>query len=297
MSKLPIGGIEVFLAVARHGNLKRASEALGVRAPAISYQLKALEDRLGTTLFLRTTRSVQLTDAGRALLSRAQPAVTQLEEAVEEARASSKVRKGAVKITLPYFAYELTIAKKLSAFQEAYPEIELELSFNEAFEDIAAEGFHAGVRSGGHIREDMIAVRLTPPLKQAFFASPDYFDKHGRPERPEDLLQHNCIRYRFIASKRIAEWEFNGPDGVTTVDVKGRLIVNSTSALLSASRDGLGIGWLFRPNVEDDIANGRLESVLDTFAVQDPGHFLYYPKANGKIEVLRAFIDFMKLMP
>ncbi len=295
MGKLPISGIEVFLAVARHGSLKRASEALGVRSPAISYQLKTLEERLGTALFLRTTRSVKLTDAGRALLARAQPAVTQLEEALEEARASSHVRKGSVRVTLPYFAYELTIAKKLSAFQVAYPEIELELSFNEAFEDIVTESFHAGVRSGSHIRDDMIAVRLTPPLKQVFFASSAYLDKHGRPERPEDLLKHNCIRYRYIASKRIADWEFNGPEGVTTVDVKGRLIVNSTSALISAVRDGLGIGWLFRANIENELATGKLQSVLDDYAVQEPGHFLYYPKANANIEVLRVFIDFMKL--
>ena len=294
MGNLPISGIEVFLAVAKYGSLKRASEALGVRSPAVSYQLKTLEEKLGTALFLRTTRSVRLTDAGRLLLTRAQPAVTQLEEALEEARASSHVRKRAIKITLPYFAYELTIAKKLSAFQEAYPEIELELSFNEGFEDIVTEGFHAGVRSGGHIREDMIAVRLTPPLKQVFFASPAYLDKHGRPECPEELLKHNCIRYRYIASKRIAEWEFDGPEGSTTVDVKGRLIVNSTSALVSAVRDGLGIGWLFRPNIEDDLAAGRLESILDDYAIQESGHFLYYPRANGKIEVLRVFIDFMK---
>ena len=110
---------------------------------------------------------------------------------------------------------------------------------NEAFVDIVSEGFHAGVRLGGHIREDMIAVRLSPPTKEVFFAAPAYFDKHGRPERPEGLLRHNCIRYRYISSKRIAEWQFRGAEGITTIDVKGSLIVNSTNASLNDSSSSI----------------------------------------------------------
>lgn len=294
MSGLPFSGLEVFLAVVNHGSLRRAAGALGVQPPAVSYRLKALEDRIGVALFIRTTRSVQLTDAGRALLARAQPAMAELCEALEDARASGIVRRGTVRLTLPYVAYELTIAKKLAAFQSQFPEIELELSFNEAFVDIASEGFHAGVRLGEHIRDDMIAVRLSPPLKQVVFASPSYFDKHGRPERPEDLLQHNCIRYRYIASKRFAEWQFHSSEGMTTIDVRGTLIVNSTNALITAARAGLGIGWLFRPSIEDDLEAGKLESVLDGYSIERPGYFLYYPKANARIEVLRVFIDFMR---
>lgn len=294
MSSMPFGGLRVFLAVADHGSLRAAADALGVQPPAVSYRLKALEDRIGVALFIRTTRSVRLTDAGRALLARAQPAMAELSEALEDARASGIVKRGTVRLTLPYVAYELTIAKKLAAFQSQFSEIELELSFNEAFVDIASEGFHAGVRLGEHIRDDMIAVRLSPPLKQVVFASPCYFDKHGRPDRPEDLLQHNCIRYRYIASKRFAEWQFHSSESMTTIDVRGTLIVNSTNALIAAARAGLGIGWLFRPSLEDDLEAGTLESVLDGHSVERPGYFLYYPKANARIEVLRVFIDFMR---
>ena len=294
MSRLPISGLEVFLAIAKHGSLRGAAEALGVRSPAISYQLKALEDRIGAALFIRTTRSIRLTDAGRSLLARAQPAMTELGEALEDARASGAARKGSIRLSLTYAAYQQTIARRLAAFQGKFPEIELELSFDEAFVDIASEGFHAGVRLGEHIRQDMIAVRLSPPLKDVFFAAPAYFDKHGRPERPEDLLRHNCIRERYVPSKRIVEWEFHGPEGITTIDVKGNLIVNSTNALVSTARDGLGIGWLFLPSVEDDLRAGKLESILESYAIERPGYFLYYPKANARIQVLRVFIDFMK---
>lgn len=294
MERLPVSGLEVFLAIAEHGSLRSAADVLGVRPPAVSYQLKALEDRIGVAVFARTTRSVQLTNAGRALLNRARPAMAELGEALEEARLSGRARKGTVRLTLPYVAYQLTIAKKLAAFQRSYPEVELELSFNEAFVDLVLEGFHAGVRMGDHIHEDMIAVRLCPPLKEVFFAAPSYLERHGRPERPEDLLQHNCIRYRYIASRRIAEWQFHGAEGVTTIDVRGNLIVDSTNAVVGSARDGLGIGWLFRPNVEADLQSGALESVLDSHAIERPGYFLYYPKANARVEVLRVFIDFMR---
>ncbi len=294
MSTLPFNGLEVFLAVAEHGSLRRAANALGVQPPAISYRLKALEERIGAVLFIRTTRSIKLTDAGRSLLNRAKPAITELGEAIEDARASGTVRKGTVRLTLPYVAYEITLARRLVAFQRQFPEIELELSFDEAFVDIISDGFHAGVRLGEQIREDMIAVRLSPPFKEVVFASPAYFDEHGRPHRPEDLLQHNCIRYRYISSRRFAEWQFDGSDGIKTIDVKGNLIVDSTNALIDAARAGSGIGWLFQPSVEDDLRTGTLESVLDSHAIERPGYFLYYPKANARIEVLRAFVDFMR---
>lgn len=294
MNKLPIGGLEVFLAIAEHGTLRSAAGTLGVQPPAVSYQLKALEDRIGAALFIRTTRSVQLTDAGRSLLARARPAMTAIGEALEDARASGAARKGTVKLTLPYVAYQLTIANRLAAFFDRFPEIEVDLSFNDAFVDIAAEGFHAGVRLGDHIRDDMIAVRLGPPIKEVFFAAPAYLEKHGRPKTPECLLRHNCIRYRYISSKRFAEWQFHGAEGITTIDVKGNLVVNSTNALVGAVRDGLGIGWLFRPTIEVDLQAGNLKSVLERYAVERPGFFLYYPKSNARIEVLRVFIDFMK---
>lgn len=294
MSTIPFGGLEVFLAIAEQGSLRRAADVLGVQPPAVSYRLRALEEQIGSALFIRTTRSVKLTEAGRSLLARAKPAMLQLGEAVEDARGAGGSRKGTIRISLPEVAYQLTIAPHLAAFQRTYPDIEVELSFNDAFVDIVAEGFHAGMRLGDHIRDEMVAVRLSPPLKQVVFGAPSYFDRAGRPEQPADLLRNNCIRYRYIASTRFAEWQFRGDEGVTTIDVRGNLIVNSTNALVSAASDGLGVGWLFEPSVEDAMHAGRLESVLDRYAIERPGYFLYFAKANSRIEALRVFIDFMR---
>lgn len=294
MSKLPIGGLEAFLAVVEHGSLRAAAAALGVQPPAVSYQLKALEDQVGVPVFTRTTRSIQLTDAGRALLKRTQPAVLELNRALEEARGIGKARRGTIRVTLPYIAYELAIAPRLVAFHKKYPDVEIELSLNEAFVDLAAQRFHAGIRMGDHIQEDMVAVRLTPPLKEVYFGAPSYFAAHGRPQRPEDLLRHDCIRYRYIGSKRIAEWQFRGPEGVFTVDVKGCLIVDSTAAVVRAVRDGLGISWLFRANIHDDLKSGALETILDRHTVERPGFYLYYPRENARLEILRLFVEFMR---
>ena len=242
---------------------------------------------------MRTTRSVHLTDAGRSLLSRARPAVAELSAALEAARTAGAATKGKLRLTLPYLAYEMAIAGRLAAFQHRYPDIELELSFSEAFVDIAAEGFHAGLRLGDHIHDDMIAKPLTPPMLQAVFAAPDYLAHSGRPEQPSDLLRHNCIGYRYIASNRMAEWQFQTPDGIATVDVRGSLIVNSTNALLSAARAGIGLCWLFRPAIEADLQSGALVSVLDRFAIQRPGYFFYYPKAHARLRSLQIFMTFM----
>ncbi len=294
MRHIPFAALEVFVAIAEHGSLRRAAAALGVQPPAISHQLKALEDQLGVSLIARTTRSMGLTDVGRALLGRAKPVLIELCDALESARGTAGARKGQLRVTLPYVAYDVVIAPKLASFHAAYPDIELELSFSEAFVDIVAEGFDAGVRVGDHVQQDMIAVRLTPPFRQAHFAAPAYLDRRGRPARPEDLLEHECIRYRYIGSRRFAEWQFRGHDGVVGVEVKGALIVDSTHALLRAACDGLGIGWLYRPNVESYLHAGKLESVLDDFAIERPGYFLYFPTAHRRSAILHAFVDYMR---
>jgi len=294
MERISTTGLEVFLAIARHGSLRAAAAALRVQPPAVSQHLKAFETEIGVSLFTRTTRSVQLTDAGRALLQRAEPAFAELREALESARGVGLARKGIIRLTLPYRAYQLTIAPHLAEFQGLYPEIALELSFNEGLVDIVREGFHAGIRLGDRIDQDMIAIRLTPPLKGAYFAAPSYLASHGGPRHPRDLLQHNCIRYRNIASGAIAEWRFAGPEGVYAVDVTGNLIFNNFRSVVDAALAGLGIGWSLRAGVAEELRAGGLVSLLDRHIVTRPGFYLYFPRANGRIEILRLFIEFMK---
>ena len=146
--------------------------------------------------------------------------MTELEGAIEDARSAGRTYKGKLRITLSYEPYRMCLLPKLATFRELYPDIELELSFDESFVDIVTQGYHAGVRLGGHIREDMIAVRLSPPFREAMFASSGYLEQNGVPQVPADLLQHNCIHYRFIASNRIAEWRVLEDGAINTIATK-----------------------------------------------------------------------------
>ncbi len=287
-------GIEIFVAVARYGTMREAAKQFGIRPSAVSYQLKVLEERLGTRLFERTTRNLKLTEGGHALYSEAVNGLTCLENAFDAARTASQSKKGTVRLSLPQVAYDMLLAKHLSQFQKKYPDIILELSFNDAFVDITESNFHAGIRMEEHIPGSMISHRICPPFKEVFFASPDYFLKNGIPRHPADLKDHNCVRYRFVTSKRLADWRFDIDGRITTISVSGNLIVDSTSAWVDAARHGSGIAWLFEPAISEFLNSGELQSVLDKYAIRRNGYHIYYPRSSLKLEPLRLLVSFLK---
>lgn len=293
MERLSVSGLEVFLAIAREGSLRAAATSLEIGAPAVSHQLKRLEQQIGVELFARTTRSVELTEAGHALLDGAAPAFDALSAAVEDARAAGRTQKGTIRLTLPWSAHKIIIAPRLAAFRAAYPDVRLDLSFNEALVDIVSEGFHAGIRLGDQLAPGMIATRLTPPLMGAYSASPSYLSEHGRPSHPRDLLEHQCIRYRLVSANRIAPWPFRVGGEAVTVDPPASLVFDSFQSVVQAIRDGHGIGWSLRAVVEDELQRGTLETVLDRFTVEHPPFYLYYPQQNRRLPLLRLLIDFL----
>lgn len=291
MARAPLGGLEVFLAIVREGSLRGAARSLGVGAPAVSHQLKALEQRLGVDLLVRTTRSLELTDAGRRLLAGAEPAYRDLLDAIEDSRVIGRSTRGTLRLTLPRSAYKMLIAPVLADFQAAYPGVCLDLSINEGLVDIVKEGFQAGFRLGDRLTPGMVAVRLTGPLTPCWSAAPGYLDAHGRPQHPRDLLHHRCVRYKFVTANRIWDWQFVEDGQVKIVDPPTQLIFDSMQSVMQAVRDGLGIGWSLRPVIEDHLEAGTLESVLDEYVTELPPYYLYYPEQNRRLELLRAFID------
>ncbi len=286
--------LSVFFAIAHHGSLRGAGDFLGIGSPAVSQRLKVLETALDTRLFLRTTRSVELTEAGRLLLARAGPAATEIQDALRAVRGLSTTERGQLRITLPNGAFRLALAPRLAQFSEAYPDIELALSFEEAFVDLISEGFHAGVRLGGAIHGDMIAVPITAPLQDAYVAAPCYLSRRGTPETPDDLLSHNCIRYRYKSSGLPYPWRFQTPAGETSVEVAGGLVVDNFDAAIEAARAGCGVAQNFRAEVSDDLETGQLVSLLDAYAMNRPAFHLYFPREYATLRVLRAFVDFFK---
>lgn len=292
--RLPLATLEVFTAIAEKGSLRAAADALGIKPSTVSHQLKALEQQLGTALFIRTTRAISLTEAGRALLRGAGPAFDQLAEAVESARSSGHAARGVLKLALPEFAYHQFVAKKIRSFCAAYPEIEVEMSMTDAYSDILGEGLHAGFRLGDRISPDMVAVRLTPRLRLGIFGSPTYFAQHGRPKTPQDLLQHSCIRYRFASAGHLASWQFASEEGEYSVAVKGALITNALPASVDLARQGLGLLYTFWDYCAEDCAAGRLEPVLDDHLPDTVGLFIYFPREYRNMMPLRLFIDHLR---
>src|ERR687888_728694 len=226
-----LDGVEAFLSVAQHRNFRKAAADLGVTPSAISQAVRALEARVGAVLFIRTTRSVGLTEAGERFLSRARPAFEELVAASGAARDLGQRPAGLLRLAVPRAVVPLLLEPVIASFHQAYPEIELEIAASKELVDLAAEGFDAGIRLGQLIAADMVAVRLTPPFPLTVVGSPVYLRRCKRPERIDDLRQHPCLRIR-RSNGSIAPWSF--VDGNKTVEaiVSGPLIAHDFPTML-----------------------------------------------------------------
>jgi len=192
-----LDGVEAFLSVAQHRSFRRAAAELGVTPSAISQAVRALETRVGAALFIRTTRSVGLTEAGERFLSRAKPAFEELVAASEVARDLGQRPAGLLRLSVPRAVVPILLEPLIASFCQAYPEVEVEIAASEELVDLAAEGFDAGIRLGQFIAPDMIVVRLTPPFPFVVVGSPDYLRRRKRPERIDDLRQHPAHKGSF----------------------------------------------------------------------------------------------------
>jgi DNA-binding transcriptional LysR family regulator len=230
----------VFATVARLGSFRGAGAEAGMSTSAVSHAIRGLEDRLGVTLFNRTTRSVSLTEAGQRLLERLQPALRDVGDAIEEMNAFRSTPTGTLRINASRSAAKLFIAPVIAKFFAAYPEINLEIMEQDGFVDIVAAGFDAGIRFEEAVPEDMVGVRLGISMRWAVVGAPSYFASHPAPLHPDDLSAHDCIRFRF-PSGRFSRWEF-AKDGVEMeVDVRGRLTVSDAGTGVAAALDGIGL--------------------------------------------------------
>ena len=288
-----LDGIEAFLRVAERRSFSAAALDLGVSPSAISQTIKGLEARVGSPLFMRTTRSVGLTQAGEQFLALAAPAYLGLADAYEAARNLGGRPAGRLRINLLRGAVQPMFEPILTGFCETYPDIELEIFAEDGFSDLSKDGFDAGVRMGESLDADMIAVRLTSPFRFVVAGSPAYFEQYGRPTTPEDLRDHRCIRVR-MASGGFMPWTFAAGNRQIDIPVSGPLIVNDFIALTVGIRSGLALGMLAEPTATQHVANGEIELVLLERSITTTGLFLYYPSRKQVMPKLRAFIDYVR---
>jgi len=288
-----LGGVEAFLSVAEHRSFRRAAAELGVTPSAISQAVRALEARVGAALFLRTTRSVGLTEAGERFLSRAKPAFEELVAASAVARDLGQRPSGLLRLAVPRAVVPILVEPLIASFCQAYPDVEVEIAASEELVDLAADGFDAGIRLGQFIAADMVAVRLTQPFRFVIVGSPAYLARSGRPKHPDDLRRHACLRLR-RSSGAIALWSLNDDGRALEIAVSGPLIANDFPTMLGAAVEGLGLAQVPEPITAGPVSAGKLVRVLEAFAPMAPGVFLYYPGQRQILPKLRAFIDHVK---
>src|SRR6516164_10930853 len=235
-----LDGVEAFLSAAQHRSFRRAAAELGVTPSAISQAVRTLEARVGAALFIRTTRSVGLSEAGERFLSRAKPAFEELVAASEAARDLGQRPAGLLRLSVPRAVVPILLEPLIASFCQAYPEIEVEIAASAELVDLATGGFDAGIRLGQFIAPDMAVVRLTPPFPFAVVGSPDYLRRRKPPERIGDLRDHACLRMR-RSDGSIAPWRFVDGNKAVEAIVAGPFIANDYPTLLGAALQGVGL--------------------------------------------------------
>lgn len=295
MSKPDLTELNAFAEVATLRSFRKAADVLELSPSTVSHLMRRLEERVGVRLLHRTTRSVAPTQAGERLFARLRPVLEELRGALGEVDDFRDQPTGRVRVNAPEQGVRLLLRDVVPAFQKKFPDIELDLVTEGRLVDIVKEGFDAGVRLGGAIPRDMIAVQVGGPVRGIAVASPKYLARHKRPQTPEDLKSHECIRVRLPNGKLLA-WEFEKRGQTLEIEVPGKLILNQEGLMIEAALAGLGIAYVFESSVRDALKARRLTSVLDDWCPSFPGAFLYYPGNRNVPSALRAFVDTVKIL-
>lgn len=286
--------LKAFACVARHASFTRAAAELEVSPSALSQSISQLEARLQTRLLHRTTRRVGLTEAGREFLQRIAPALAEIDEAVEQLHRHGDSVSGTLRLTLPRIAGRQLLEPVLGEFARAHPQVKLELLVEDTLTDLVSRGFDAGIRLGEALKQDMVAVPASGPLRWLLVANPEYLARRGAPEHPRELLQHDCVRYRYPGSGAVERWAFERRGRRCEIAVDGPVTSNDTDLIQRAVLDGLGIGLLLEQAVREHLQSGRLQSLLESWCPPSPGFYLYYPSRRHLPARLRVFIDFLR---
>lgn len=295
-----LADLRAFVTVADAGGFREAARLSNASASGLSEAVRRLEAGLGVRLLHRTTRSVEPTEAGRALMGRLRPALAEVAAALDAVGAARDRPVGRLRLNVPVSAARLVLPGIVPGFLAAFPEIRLEVVADDNFVDLVASGADAGIRFDERLDADMIAVPIGPRrMRFAAAASPAYLATHGRPAHPRDLLAHRCLRFRF-ASGASPPWEFEQDGEVVRVDPAGPLLVEpagTVELLLAAAVGGAGIVAMFEDWLRPALASGALAPVLEAWWPVFPGMFLYYPGRRLMPAPLRAFVDYVRGRP
>jgi len=297
MDRGNLADLTAFVAVADHLRFRAAASQLGITPSALSHSMRQLEERLGTRLLNRTTRSVSVTDAGLRLLERLRPAMSQIGAALEDLNQERKRPFGRLRLHVSPTAAAAVIAPVWGRFLSTYPDVHLEIHADLASTNDVAKGFDAGIGPLGWVAADMIAARVMGPIKLAVVGAPTYFARRPPPRTPDDLAQHNCIQYRWTDDGAVFDWPFERCGKSRRIRLDGQVMVNNIDLGLRAAIDGLGIVYSPEASAEPFLRSRQLVRVLEDWVPNIEGLFLYYPGRRQVPAALRALIDMIRATP
>lgn len=291
MRRDEMSDLMAFLAVAEERSFTRAAVRLGTSQSAISAVVRRLEDRMDVRLLTRTTRSVSVTEAGQRLVDTLRPALDGIDAQLAALDDLRSRPSGMIRLTSSRASARQIILPVANRLMADYPEVQIELSVDSRFVDIAKEGFDAGIRLGESLDKDMIGVRISPDLEMIVAGSPDYFRSHPQPKVPQDLTAQNCINLRLATLGGLYAWEFEKDGRPLNVRVTGQFISNDPDLIVEAGLAGCGLVCLPTDHLADLVREGRMIRVLADWCPPFAGFHLYYPSRRQISPAFRLLID------
>lgn len=286
----PLEGMNVFAAVVDAESFTGAARALRLSKGAVSLQIQKLEDRLGVRLLNRTTRRLSLTDEGRAFYEHCRRILDEAREAVDALDSLGAAPRGVLRINAPMSFGTLHLGPAVADFMQMYPDIQIDLVLNDRLVDVVEDGFDMAIRISRMPDSSLIARRLAP-CRLVLLASPNYWNKHGRPSHPSDLKNHDALIYHYLPEPDT--WTFKGPDGRFSVTVSGRMRANNGEVLLEAAKHGQGVYLTPTFFCCGEIQSGELEVALADFEDDPISVYAVYPHRRHLSPRVRAFVDFL----
>ncbi|MDB6051708.1 MAG: LysR family transcriptional regulator [Pseudomonas sp.] len=282
--------LNVFVSVAETRSFVATARVLGVSASAVGKSIVRLEERFGVRLFNRSTRSVTLTEDGVRFLERSLRILAEIEAAEAEFSQTSSAPQGRLKISLPFVSDPFLPA--LARFKKAYPAIDLDLTFDDRRVDVIEEGYDAVLRSG-EVPDSSLTSRHLGGYQMILVGSPAYFQEHGVPEHPRDLLQHTCIQFRFPNTGKLQVWPLRSDDMEIDLQLPTSVVCNNLEARVCFATEGIGIAYLPDFSIREWLDCGKLVSILKDCS--ESGTFrIMWPSGKHPSLKLRVFIDFLK---
>jgi DNA-binding transcriptional LysR family regulator len=294
MQRGHLDDVLAFVAVARERSFTKAAAQLGVSQSALSHTMRELEARLGVRLLSRTTRSVAPTETGERLLETLGPRFEEIDAALDAVGELREKPAGSIRITATEYAADAILLPRLLKLLRDYPDIKVEIIVDYGLTDIVAQRFDAGVRSGEQVAKDMIAVRIGPDMRMAVVGAPSYFRKRPEPKRPQDLLDHNCIKLRLPTHGGLYAWEFEKAGRELKVRIDGQLTFNTTEQMLNAALAGFGLAYVPEGLGQPHIAKSRLTRVLEDWCPPYSGYHLYYPSRRQSSAAFSLLVEALR---